>query len=619
MGAFLRQLRAALAVMAVVAGVVAISSPSASASSFVSTAAGDYIVHLKDGDLVSVINSVKSLDSDDVAYVFDDVIDGFAAELTSTEVQQLRRHPDVVFIEPDIPVSVTQTDTAQSWGLDRIDQRNGPRDNQYSYDSTGAGVTVYVFDTGVEATHSQFALPNGGTRVTTGFSAISGYAANEDCHGHGTHVAGTIGGTTYGVAKNVTIVPVKVLDCNGGGGIGSIVLGVEWVLSQHVPGTRAVVNMSLGAGGISSSLTKAINQLDVAGIVPVVAAGNSNKDACGFSPANVPAAVTVGAIDIDTTTDGRSLPASFSNFGTCLDLYAPGYSIRSSYPGNRTALMSGTSMAAPHVAGAVALAWEAQPQLTSRQASDFVITNASLGKISSLSDGSPNKLLFVPKVGRAPSAPLNPVVTQTEYLTTITWDTPADEGDSLIDEYYVISLIDGQICTTVPNREINEQGIALSCTFDGVLFPDGTFVVIASNQHGSSVQSEVASTIVTGTPEPVVVPDPVQTPVVQPVTQPIAPPVVAPAEPPLPETVIVRRTMRVRQLLRKMSIAVKDSQQVKARIHSRSKSACSLRNGTLRIKDNRKCVVTFRVIDTTTRKHSANVTVSVLRKSSTNR
>lgn len=617
MGASLRKLRVALLVMTVVAGVTAFSYSSVSAGPLVSE--GNYIVHLKDGDLASVIDSVKSVDSEDVSYVFDEVIDGFVAELTGTEVQQIQRHPDVAFVEPDLRISIARTDSADSWGLDRIDQRNGVRDGQYSYDTTGAGVVVYIFDTGVEASHSQFALSGGGTRVMPGFSAISGYAANEDCHGHGTHVAGTVGGATHGVAKDVIIVPIKVLDCDGGGGVSGIVAGVDWVLRQHIPGTKAIANLSLGAGGISTSLTRAINRLDLAGIVPVVAAGNSNKDACNFSPANVPAAVTVGAVDANTTSNGRNVQSNFSNFGTCLDLYAPGSAIRSSYPGNRTALMSGTSMATPHVAGAIALAWEAQPQLGAQQVSDLVIANASLGKISSSNVGSPNKLLFVPKVGSAPSAPLNPVVTYTESVTTVTWDAPLDDGDSAIDEYYVVSLADGQVCTTVPSDENGEVTAELSCVFNDASLHDGTFVVIASNQHGSSVQSELVSTVVTSTPAPVTVPGPVQTPVMETVTQPITPPVVAPVDPTVSETVMTRRTMRVRQLLRKMSVTINDSQQVKARIHRQSKNACSLRNGTLRIKENRKCVVTLRVIDSTTRMHSANVFVSVVRKSSNNR
>jgi subtilisin family serine protease len=220
---------------------------------------------------------------------------------------------------------------------------------------------VYVFDTGVDATHPDF-----GGRVTTGYSVIPGYAANKDCHGHGTHVAGTVGGTTYGVAKEVTIVPIKVLACDGSGSVQGIINAIDdWVLPRHVAGTKAIANFSLGGSSTSASLVAAINRLHAAGIPSVVAAGNSNKDACGFSPANASAAVTVGATDLEAqAVTGRELEAMYSNFGPCIDLFAPGTGIESARTGGGSQRMSGTSMAAPHVAGAIAVAWESRSTLT---------------------------------------------------------------------------------------------------------------------------------------------------------------------------------------------------------------------------------------------------------------
>lgn len=600
-----RHIRLAVVVTVTGAGVLVVGSPSVSGASVV----GDYIVHVKNSDVVAVVDSISSLDVEDIDSVYDEVFDGFSAELTGREVELLRRHPDVAFVEPDMPVSIEAEQTSPSWGLDRIDQRNRPRDSTYTYDTTGAGVTVYVFDTGVDATHIDF-----GGRVTTGYSVIPGYAANKDCHGHGTHVAGTVGASTYGVAKEVTIVPIKVLACDGSGSVQGIITAIDdWVLPRHVAGTKAIANFSLGGSSTSASLVAAINRLHEAGIPSVVAAGNSNKDACGFSPANTPSAITVGATDlIAESGTNAELEAPYSNFGACVDLFAPGTGIESTRTGGGSQRMSGTSMAAPHVAGAIAVAWEAQPALTSQQVSDLVIGNASLGKIASLSEGSPNTLLFVPRNGKAPSVPLNPTVSLLEGVTTVTWEAPTTEGDSSIDEYYIVSLDNGQVCTTVPT----EENLELACAFTDTSVIDHSFVVIASNRHGSSPRSaavfiplEPAVVEITPTPQPA--PQPAPAP------QPTPQEVVEPAPPPARETVVVRKTTRVRALLRKLSMTVTESQKVTARIHRDSKKACALRDGTLHIRSAKRCVVSLRVTDKATRMHSANVVVSVVRKLST--
>jgi hypothetical protein len=281
----------------------------------------------------------------------DKAFKGAIVRMTSTQASDLRNNSRVAFIEKDGIVRTTAIQTNPVWGLDRIDQKSVPLNNSYTYNVTGAGVKVYVIDTGILATHDEF-----GGRVISGYSPISG-GSTVDCNGHGTHVAGTIGGSTYGVAKGVTLVPVRVLDCGGSGFTSDVVRGLNWVISQHTPNAKSVISMSLG-GGASSTLDTAINAAINAGITVVVAAGNDSLSACNYSPARVPNAITVGA------TDSNDALATFSNTGTCVDISAPGVSVTSAWinvnnPTNSaTASISGTSMATPHVSGAVALELE---------------------------------------------------------------------------------------------------------------------------------------------------------------------------------------------------------------------------------------------------------------------
>ena len=241
-----------------------------------------------------------------------------------------------------------------TWGLDRIDQRSLPLNNTYTYNATGAGVKAYIIDTGIRTTHTQF-----GGRAIDGFDAIDSALPAADCNGHGTHVAGTVGGTTYGVAKGVTLVAVRVLDCNGSGSTSGVIAGINWVTGNHAAGAPAVANMSLG-GGASSALDKAVRNSIADGVTYALAAGNDNTNACNQSPARTAEALTVGST---TSSDARS---SFSNFGTCVDLFAPGSSITSAWNTNDTATntISGTSMATPHVAGAAALYLQGTPART---------------------------------------------------------------------------------------------------------------------------------------------------------------------------------------------------------------------------------------------------------------
>jgi subtilisin family serine protease len=313
-------------------------------------------------------------------HVYQNAINGFAVEMTPEEAEALSQDFRVAYVEEDSVVTADVTQSNPPWGLDRIDQRNRPLSATYTYNFTGAGVRAYVIDTGIRTTHTQF-----GGRASNVFDAFGGSGA--DCNGHGTHVAGTIGGSTYGVAKSSMPRGVRVLDCNGSGSNSGVIAGVDWVRLNGIQ--PAVANMSLG-GGISSALDTAVNNLHNANITIAVAAGNSNANACNSSPARAANAITVGST---TTTDARS---SFSNFGTCLDLFAPGSGILSSWfsSDTATATLSGTSMASPHVAGVAALYKQANPSASSTTIRNAIVNNATTNVVTNPGTGSPNRLLY---------------------------------------------------------------------------------------------------------------------------------------------------------------------------------------------------------------------------------
>jgi subtilisin family serine protease len=319
-----------------------------------------------------------------VGRTFSQAVRGAVVTATPAQAATLSRSAGVASVEVDAPVSISATQQPAPWGLDRVDQRPLPLSGSYTWGASGAGVAAYVVDTGVLASHAELS-----GRTAAGWSAIADGRGSGDCNGHGTHVAGTVAGVTYGVAKGATIVPVRVLDCTGSGYNSDVVAGLDWIAANHAAGTPAVVNMSLG-GGASSAVDAALQGVINDGVTAVVAAGNSAVDACGTSPARLPAAVTVAA------SDSADRQASFSNFGSCVDLYAPGVGITSAYYTSTTATasMSGTSMAAPHAAGAAAVMLSQNPSLTPAQVAATLAANATAGVITAAGTGTPNRLLY---------------------------------------------------------------------------------------------------------------------------------------------------------------------------------------------------------------------------------
>jgi subtilisin family serine protease len=308
-------------------------------------------------------------------------VTGFHATMSPLQARRLAANPAVQSVEQDARVTAdtTVTQTRPTWGLDRIDQERLPLSGTYTYRSA-ANVTAYVLDTGIRISGKEFE-----GRARNGYDFIDNDRVAQDCNGHGTHVAGTVGGKTYGVAKDVRLVGVRVLDCKGSGSYSAIIKGVDWVTRNAVK--PAVANMSLG-GSTSSTLNAAVKKSIAAGITYAVAAGNDDKNACKQSPASQPDAITVAASD---SSDTR---ASFSNFGTCVDIFAPGVRITSASAKSDTGtvIMSGTSMASPHVAGAAALVLGANPAFTPKAVRDALVTNAVANRVSDRA-GSPNKLL----------------------------------------------------------------------------------------------------------------------------------------------------------------------------------------------------------------------------------
>jgi subtilisin family serine protease len=341
------------------------------ASTAGSAPAQSYIVVLESGaNPAAVAAEHASSLGVDVGFVYRHALKGYSALVPAAALDDLRADSRVAYVERDATVHATTTQTSATWGLDRIDQRALPLSTTYTYTNTGAGVTAYVIDTGIRKTHTQF-----GGRAVHGADRTAVGLTSDDCNGHGTHVAGTIGGSVHGVAKGVRLVAVRVLDCAGVGLTSWVIAGVDWVTGNHQAGQPAVANMSLG-GGKSTALEAAVQNSINDGVAYAVAAGNEEEDACTGSPSGLPAAITVGAT---TSTDARS---SFSDFGSCVDFFAPGSSITSAYflTDTSTATLSGTSMASPHAAGVAALYLQGSPASTPQQVRDalFALTTKNV-------------------------------------------------------------------------------------------------------------------------------------------------------------------------------------------------------------------------------------------------
>ncbi|WP_326559946.1 S8 family peptidase [Micromonospora sp. NBC_01796] len=358
---------------------------------------GSYIVVLKDSavggragtrqaEVKSSAGSLAARYGGSTGHVYGDALNGFEARLSESGAKRLAADPAVAYVEQNYTVTTSVTQTNPPWGLDRIDQPNLPLSATYSYVRSGSGVIAYVIDTGIRITHSEF-----GGRAIYGYDAVDGALPADDCNGHGTHVAGTVGGRTYGVAKSVRLVAVRVLNCAGSGTLAGVVAGVNWVTSNHQAGQPAVANMSLG-GTLNGSINTAVQGSILDGVTYAVAAGNNNLPACGYSPASVTTALTVGA------TQSNDVRATFSNYGTCLDLFAPGVGILSAWYTSDTASASlqGTSMASPHVAGAAARVLQANPSWLPATVHSFINSTATPGVVINPGPGSPNRLLYLP-------------------------------------------------------------------------------------------------------------------------------------------------------------------------------------------------------------------------------
>ncbi len=345
-----------------------------------------YIVVFKDSITTTELkNEVAGLERRFKAipeFVYSKAIKGFAARLSPEALAELRRNPLVDFIEKDQEISLNVTaSNVPSWGLDRIDQANLPLNTSFVYTNSGLGVKAYVIDTGILLSHNEF-----GTRAIGGFSAINSSTDWTDGNGHGTHVAGTIGGLNYGVARSVTLVAVRVLDANGSGTNSGVIAGINWAITDHLAGEPAVANMSLG-GGASSALDLAVENAINDGIVMCVAAGNNTADAGRYSPARVRNAITVGATGRFTST-GPSYDAiaSYSNFGSVIDVFAPGTNINSAFIRSTSDIntLSGTSMAAPHVAGVIAQYLTTNKAKTPAEVATYIKSVATPRKVTGI-------------------------------------------------------------------------------------------------------------------------------------------------------------------------------------------------------------------------------------------
>ncbi len=445
---------------------------------------GHYIVVLDEQnadltDIGAITDRLSTGYDAQVTHEYRSALRGFAANMSPEDALALSANPMVAWVEEDAYVYANggvQTDA--TWGLDRVDQRDLPLDDTYEFPTDGTGVNAYVIDTGVLITHEDF-----GGRASHGYDAVDDDDDATDCNGHGTHVAGTIGASTWGVAKNVNLIGVRVLSCSGSGTLAGVIAGIDWVTENHVK--PAVANMSLG-GGASDALDEAVRRSIQAGVTQVVAAGNSNTNACSQSPARTLEAVTVGST---TRSDARS---NFSNFGPCVDIFAPGSGITSTWhtSDSATNTISGTSMAAPHVAGAVALYLGENPEATPEEAGNALVRFGTVGRISSVGTGSPNTLLNVAMEQEPDEEPPMVAITRPQdgdfiYRTVTVEATVTDNANLEAVELFV----DGE--------SVERRGLPASFNWDSRTVEDGvhTLEVVATDFGGNSASDSVQVTV----------------------------------------------------------------------------------------------------------------------------
>jgi subtilisin family serine protease len=430
---------------------------------------GEYLVVMEDP---AAFREADEIASDAGASITDDFasVETVLVEATESEAKELAAADGVAFVEQNAVVSIDAVQSPATWGLDRIDQVNLPLSNSYEYLGTGSGVHAYIVDTGINAAHAEFT-----GRVGNGYDFIQNDSTPQDGNGHGTHVAGTVGGTTYGVAKGVTLHGVRVLDNAGSGTTAGVVNGINWVAANAIK--PAVANMSLG-GGYSSALNNAVTSAVNSGVTFAVAAGNEDQDACNVSPASAPAAITVAA------SDNADTRAYFSNFGSCVDVFAPGVGITSAWHTSNSATntISGTSMASPHVAGAAAVYLGLNPNATPGAVASWVTGNASTGKISDV-QGSPNLLLYTGTGGGTDPDPSDCKATKST-------------ATALPDR----ATVNSTLALTCDGNARSNSSVAVNITHTWrgdlaiyLIAPDGTSYTLKTSSSGDSADNVVAT------------------------------------------------------------------------------------------------------------------------------